>query len=212
MSNMDIWSGLRWISALTMMLWYHFHVSSGSEFPNLGPTWPVKRYKGAPICPWDSIPITQTLCMCLPWMYEVVWGGCQPQPWRYGIISNPQVTLSLQILGQPGHCNGIRVHPYALETAHQRLKHVAYVCYGCLKQSEVDLSLNHDVMASFTPWLAMSGFVSAGSTTQLTDIFVCRWHVVNVSPTRQQHSVMSTNILAVSVVSGNFVADTFSYT
>jgi hypothetical protein len=61
-------------------------------------------------------------------------------------------------------------------------------------------------------WLAMSGFVSVGSTTQTTDIFVCRQHVANVGPTRQQHSVMSANILAVSVVSGNLVADTFSYT
>ncbi len=64
----------------------------------------------------------------------------------------------------------------------------------------------------FIAWLAMSGFVSVGSTTQTTDIFVCCLHVVNVDPTRRQHSVMSANILAVSVVSGNFVADTFSYT
>jgi hypothetical protein len=62
------------------------------------------------------------------------------------------------------------------------------------------------------PWLAMSGFVSVDSTTQTTDIFVCRQHVTNVGPTRQRHSVMLTNILAVSVVSGNFVANTFSYT
>jgi hypothetical protein len=61
-------------------------------------------------------------------------------------------------------------------------------------------------------WLAMLGFVSVGSTTQISDIFVCRRHVANVGPTRRQHSVMSANILAVSVVSGNFVADTFSYT
>jgi hypothetical protein len=61
-------------------------------------------------------------------------------------------------------------------------------------------------------WLAMSGFVSVGSTTQTTDIFVCCRHVVNVGPTRQQDSVMSANILAVSVMSGNFVANTFSYT
>jgi hypothetical protein len=57
----------------------------------------------------------------------------------------------------------------------------------------------------------MSGFVSVGSTTQMTDIFVCRQHVVNVGSTRQQHSVMLANILAVSVVSGNFAADTISY-
>jgi hypothetical protein len=34
------------------------------------------------------------------------------------------------------------------------------------------------------PWLAMLGFVSVGSTTQRTDIFVCRRHVTNVGPTR----------------------------
>jgi hypothetical protein len=60
------------------------------------------------------------------------------------------VDLNSQIWGQRGQCNGIRVDPYALETAYQRLKHFAYVCCGCLKQSEVDTSLNHDVMASFT--------------------------------------------------------------
>jgi len=61
------------------------------------------------------------------------------------------------------------------------------------------------------PWLAMLGFVTVDSTTQTTDIFVCCRHVANVGLTRWQHSVMSANILAVSVVSGNFVADIFSY-
>ncbi len=32
-----------------------------------------------------------------------------------------------QIRGQPGWCNGIRVHPYALETAYQWLNHFTYV-------------------------------------------------------------------------------------
>jgi hypothetical protein len=58
----------------------------------------------------------------------------------------------------------------------------------------------------------MLGFVSVGSTTQTTDIFVRPQHVANVGPTRWQHFVMLANILAVSVVSGNLVADTFSYT
>jgi hypothetical protein len=62
-----------------------------------------------------------------------------------------------------------------------------------------------------SPWLAMLGFVSVGSTTQTTDIFVCRQHVANVGLTRWQHSVMLANILTVSVVLGNFVADTISY-
>jgi hypothetical protein len=45
--------------------------------------------------------------------------------------------------------NSIKVHPYALETAYQYLKHFVYVYYGCGKQSEVDVSLNYHAMASF---------------------------------------------------------------
>ena len=36
---LDVCSGLRCISASTMMLWHHFHSSSDPDFPNLGPTW-----------------------------------------------------------------------------------------------------------------------------------------------------------------------------
>jgi hypothetical protein len=57
----------------------------------------------------------------------------------------------------------------------------------------------------------MLGFVSVGSTAQMTDNFVCCQHVVNVGPTGRQRSVMSANILAVSVVLGSFVTDTISY-
>ncbi len=83
---------------------------------------------GAPICPWawDSITIAQTLCIRQIWMYEVVWGGYKPQPWCNDIISTPQVTMSPQIWGRFGWCNGIRVHLYSLETAYQWLKHFIY--------------------------------------------------------------------------------------
>jgi hypothetical protein len=92
--NMDVWSGLlRWISASTMMLWHHSHSTSDPEFPNLGTTWPVECYKGAPIWPWDSILMAQTLCVYLILMFEVVWGEYQHRLWRYGIIFTPrQVT------------------------------------------------------------------------------------------------------------------------
>ena len=43
----------------------------------------------------------------------------------------------------------MRVHPNALETAQQWLKHFVYFYYGCRKQSEVDDSLKHDVLVSF---------------------------------------------------------------
>ena len=90
--------------------------------------------------------MAHTFCICRIWMYEVVWRGYQPQPWHYGIIFTPQVTLSPQMWDQLGRCNSIsiRVHSFALETAYQWLKHFVYVYYGCIKWSEVDISLNHD--------------------------------------------------------------------
>ena len=94
-------------------------------------------------------------------MYEVVRGGNQPQPWHYGIICAPQVTLTSQIWGQLGRWDNIREYPYALETAYQWLKHIVHVYYGCMKWFEVDVTLNHDVMASFPllkwPWLYKPG-------------------------------------------------------
>ena len=105
--------------------------------------------------------MTQTLWVCLIWMYEAVWGGNQPQLCGYRIILIPQVTLISQIWGQLGWCNGIRVHPYALEPAYQWLKHFVYVLYGCMEWSEVDISLNHEVIATFSlykwPWVPKSG-------------------------------------------------------
>ncbi len=59
------------------------------------------------------------------------------------------MALTSQIWGQLGQCNSIRVPPYALETAYQWLKYFVYVYFGCMKQSEENISLKHDVMASF---------------------------------------------------------------
>jgi hypothetical protein len=145
MSNIDVWSGLMLVSASNMMLWHHFHSTSDPDLPNLmGPSCLVLGYKGASILPWDSIPMAQTLCICLIWMYEVIWGGYQPQTWRYGIIFTPQVTLSSQIgWSQLGPCHCIRVPRYSLETAYQWLKRFVCVCYGYM-------SLKHDVMALFS--------------------------------------------------------------
>ncbi len=74
MHEMDVQSGLKWIPASTMTLWHHYHSSSEPQSPNLVATWPVKWNKGAPICSWDSIPMAQTLCICLIWMYELFHG------------------------------------------------------------------------------------------------------------------------------------------
>jgi hypothetical protein len=43
----------------------------------------------------------------------------------------------------------MKVHPYTCEPAYQYLKHFVHVQYRCEKQSEVDVSLNHDVIESF---------------------------------------------------------------
>ncbi len=104
---------------------------------------------GAPICIWDCKTISPTDFVCLIWMWEAVWGGYQPQPSRNGIIFTPQVTQIPKIWGHLCWYKDTRVHPYALETAKQYLKHISYVLYGCGKQSEVDISFNHDVMAHF---------------------------------------------------------------
>jgi hypothetical protein len=93
-------------------------------------------------------------------MSEAVWSWYQPQPWRYGFMFTLQVTPSPQIWGQPGRCDGIREQPYALEIAYQWLKHSSYAYHGCMKRSKVDISLNHDVMASFLlhewPWVLIN--------------------------------------------------------
>ena len=73
------------------------------------------------------------------------------------------------------------------------------------------MPLLEQMPAAPSVWLAMSANVSVGYTLQTTDIFVCRQHVGNVAPTRRQHSLMSANFSAVSVVSVRPVADRHSY-
>jgi hypothetical protein len=66
------------------------------------------------------------------------------------ISASTMMSQNPKIGGNLGLCNDIRVHPYALETAYLYLKHLVYVIYGCEKQSEVDISLNHHALASFS--------------------------------------------------------------
>ncbi len=91
---------------------------SEPQSPNLGPTWLVLLFTGATICCSDSIPMAKILFICLIWMEDVVWSECQPQSWCCVIIYNCQVNLNPQIWSQFGWCNGIRVQPYALQTAY----------------------------------------------------------------------------------------------
>ena len=99
MSNMDVRSTLKWMTASTVTKWHHFHSISDAESQICGPTWPVEWYEGALTCPWDSIPKVQTLYIYLRWNWEVVWGGCQPQTWCIGIVFTPQVTERIPKFG-----------------------------------------------------------------------------------------------------------------
>jgi hypothetical protein len=59
------------------------------------------------------------------------------------------VAKNCQNLTQLRKCNGARVHSYTYVPHWKVKKHFIYVHYGCGKQSKVDYSLNHDIMASF---------------------------------------------------------------
>jgi hypothetical protein len=59
------------------------------------------------------------------------------------------VTQNCQNMTQLWQCYGVRVNLYAYISHGKVLKHFIYVHYGCMKQSKVDYSLNHDIMASF---------------------------------------------------------------
>ena len=148
MSNMDVWSGLMWISASTMRVWQLFHSTSDPEsqiWGQLGQCNGIRVHPHALETAWQWL---KRFFMCLVWMYEAVWGGYQPQPWCYGIILIPQVTLISQIGGQLCWCNDIQVHLHALEKAYQWLTHCIYAWYRCMKWFEVDISFNHDIMPS----------------------------------------------------------------
>ncbi len=56
--------------------------------------------KAATICPWTAYQFAQTHFICLIWMRESVWGGCQSQPWHTDNILTPQVTMNPQNLSQ----------------------------------------------------------------------------------------------------------------
>ncbi len=99
--------------------------------------------------------MAQADCISLIWMWEASEVGISLNHdviASNGIISTPQLTQNQNpnIEGNLGLCNDIKVHSYAFETAALHLKHLIYVMYGCENQSEVDISLNHHAMASFS--------------------------------------------------------------
>ncbi len=73
------------------------------------------------------------------------------------------LVVGIGIAGKPLAECSYQIIPYALETAYQWLKHFVYVSYGCMKWSEVDISLKHDVMMMF-PSLSDPDFPNQGPT------------------------------------------------
>ncbi len=67
-SNLEVGRGLRWMSASTMMWWYHFHSTSDQEFPNLGPTWPSN---GVRLHPYSH----ETACQILKHFQYIQYGS-----------------------------------------------------------------------------------------------------------------------------------------
>ncbi len=57
----------------------------------------VKLFKAASICIYTACQCTQTLSICLIWMWESVCGGCQPHLWCNDIILTPQATQNHKI-------------------------------------------------------------------------------------------------------------------
>ncbi len=97
MSNMEVGSSLRWLSASTMIKMHHFYSTSDHVTQNLCQVGWVWLCKAAIICLWTAYQCTQTLCMCLIWRWEAASGGCQHQPWCSDIILTPQVTQNPEI-------------------------------------------------------------------------------------------------------------------
>ncbi len=57
--------------------------------------------KAPTVCQWIAYQCAQILFKCQIWMWEEVWGGCQPQPWHNHIILPPQVTQNPKICCRP---------------------------------------------------------------------------------------------------------------
>ena len=88
------------------------------------------------------------LCIYLIWMYAGSLrriSASTMTSWHHFHSTNYPES---QIWGQLGRCNSIRAQSYSLERAYQLPKHYVHAKYGCMKWSEVNISLNHAVMTS----------------------------------------------------------------
>ena len=113
----------------------------------------VKLFEATVLCPWTADQCAQTLCICLRWMGEAVWGGWQPQPQPLlnDIVLTTQVTKNSKIWPKFCGYNCVWLLPYAHGQHVNVLKHFVYVSDGYRNQFAMAVSLNHDLMTSF--WL-----------------------------------------------------------
>ncbi len=129
---------------------HHFDSTSDHVPQNLSQVGWVKLCKAATVCQWTAYQCAQILCICLIWIWEVVWGGCQPQPWHNHIIfdstSDPEPQNLTHVVWV---YNCVRLILYAHGHHINVFHHFVYVQYGFWKQFEVAVSLNHDIITSF---------------------------------------------------------------
>jgi hypothetical protein len=123
-SNVDAWDAV-W-GGYQPQPWCNGIILNPQETPKYVPSSVGITVWGYSCMPWTECQCAQTLCICLMWMWEAVWVGCQPEPWANDIILTPQVTQNPKI--RPKICG-----------------------YIYLRKFEVAVSINHNVMTSF--WL-----------------------------------------------------------
>jgi hypothetical protein len=125
-----------------------FHSTRDPEWPNLGPTWPVERYKRV------HPHALETAYQYLKHNFILYW--CKKQS-EVDVSLNHDVIESFPLHKWQKKTKSVanlaggmmKVLLYAFEPAYQHLKQFVHVLYGCEKQSEVNVSLNHHAMASF---------------------------------------------------------------
>ncbi len=103
-------------------------------------------------------------------MWEAVWGGFQPQPWRNDIILAPRVSQNPKNWAKKCGYNSLRLLPYAHGQRINVLKCFVHVLCGFRKQFEVTVSLNHGVLTSC--WLHT---LSRTTTSDSSSVGITVW-------------------------------------
>ena len=152
MPFMDEGSTLRWLLTLTTKQWHHFVSTSYPEPPNLTQVMWIELFEATTICRWTAYQCAQTLCLCLSWMQEAVWDGCQPQPWlitSFWLYKWPRTPKSdPSNVGIPiwGYCRSM---PSTSISMCQNTLFMSVLYDGSTLRCMSTLTLNHNTMPSF---------------------------------------------------------------